>query len=247
MSSPSGSSSSRAAAIIEEARRQGCRALDEPAAKRVLSAVGLRVPKSAVVKNRDEAAPALQALQGPLALKVVSPDVLHKSDFGGVKLGMRHAEDVLAGMDDMAMRCAVAGFRLDGFLLEEMAPPGHELVVGGFRDSSFGQVIMLGLGGVFVEILRDIAFRICPITPWDAQEMLGELQGAALLRGARGGVCIPDAVITEVLLAIGGEDGLLTQSADSIAELDINPLIVSAQGAVAVDARLILCPETEPS
>jgi acetyl-CoA synthetase (ADP-forming) len=247
MSSPSGSSPSRAAAIIEQARRHGCRALDEPLAKRVLSASGLRVPKSAIVKSRDEVAPALDSLQGPLVLKLVSPDVLHKSDFGGVKLGMRHASEVLAGMDDMAKRCASAGFRLDGFLLEEMAPPGHELVVGGFRDPSFGQVIMLGLGGVFVEILRDIAFRICPITPWDAQEMLDELQGAALLRGARGGVCIPDAVITDVLLAIGGENGLLTRFADSIAELDINPLIVSAQGAVAVDARMILCPEGEPS
>lgn len=241
------SSTSEAAAFIEQARRDGRRALDEPEAKRVVSAYGLRVPGSAVVRNRDEVGAALERLQGPLALKLVSPDVLHKSDFGGVKLGLRDAGGILAGMDEMALRCAAAGYRLDGFLLEEMAPAGHELVIGGFRDPSFGQVLMFGLGGVFVEILRDVVFRICPITPWDAREMLDELQGAALLRGARGGVRIPDAVITDALLAIGGEGGLLARCADSIAELDINPVIVSAQGAVAVDARLILRPEEEPS
>ena len=171
--------------IIEQARRDGRQSLNEPQAKHVLSAYGLRVPGSVFVKNRDEAGPALERLQGSLALKLVSPDVLHKSDFGGVKLGLRHPDDILAGIDDIAMRCADAGYRLDGFLLEEMAPPGHEVVIGGFRDPSFGQVIMLGLGGVFVEILRDIAFRICPITPLDAQEMLDELmQPAAQPRAA---------------------------------------------------------------
>ncbi|AOB32761.1 hypothetical protein AKI39_21485 [Bordetella sp. H567] len=240
-------SPSEAASLIEQARRDGLPSLDEPGAKRVLSAYGLRVPRSAVLKHRDDAGPALERLHPPLALKLVSPDVLHKSDMGGVKLGLRERGDILAGMDDIAMRCANAGYRLEGFLLEEMAPAGHELVIGGFRDPSFGQVIMLGLGGVFVEILRDIVFRICPITAWDAQDMLDELQGAALLRGARGGARVPDAVITDVLLAIGGEAGLLTRCADSIAELDINPLIVSAQGAVAVDARLILRTEGEAS
>jgi acetyl-CoA synthetase (ADP-forming) len=234
--------------IIEQARRDSRRVLNEPLAKQVLAAYGIRVPGSVFLKTREEAGPALERLQGrPVALKLVSPDVLHKSDFGGVKLALRKPGDILAGMDDIAMRCAQAGYRLDGFLLEEMAPSGHELVIGGFRDPSFGQVIMVGLGGVFVEILRDVAFRICPITPLDAQEMLDELQGAALLRGARGGARIPDSVITDVLLAIGGEGGLLGACGNSIAELDINPLIVSAHGAVAVDARVILRQEGEPS
>jgi len=232
-------SSSAAGAIIEQARRQGGRPLDEPTAKRVLSLHGLRTPRSRVVKPGDDVAQALGPLQGPLALKLVCPDVLHKSDFGGVKLGLRQAGDIQAAMDEMAARCAAAGYRLEGFLLEEMAPPGHEVVIGGFRDPSFGQVVMVGLGGIYVEVLRDVAFRICPITPLDAREMLDELQGAALLRGARGGVRVPDSVLVDALLAVGGEAGLLTRHADGIAELDINPLIVSADGAVAVDARLI--------
>ncbi|MBV7485496.1 acetate--CoA ligase family protein [Bordetella sp. BOR01] len=240
-------SPSAAGPIIEQARRQGGRSLDEPTAKHVLSLYGLRVPRSMVIRGAADVRPAAESLRGPFALKLMSPDVLHKSDFGGVKLGLRHADEVLAGMDAMSARCATAGHRLSGFLLEEMAAPGVELVIGGFRDPSFGQVVMIGLGGVFVEVLRDVAFRICPITPLDAHEMLDELQGAALLRGARGGTRIPDEVLTATLLAIGGDGGLLTQHADSIAELDINPLIVSADGAVAVDARLMLCPHGEPT
>ncbi|MBO9352974.1 acetyl-CoA synthetase [Bordetella petrii] len=234
-----------AASLIEQARRHGRAALDEPAAKRLLAEYGLRVPRSAVVPGPGGLGAALEPLQGPLALKLISPDVLHKSDFGGVRLGLRQAAEIEAAMGDMSARCAAAGYRLDGFLLEEMAPSGYELVIGGFRDASFGQVIMIGLGGVFVEVLRDVAFRICPITPLDAREMLDELQGAALWRGARGGARVPDEVLADALLAIGGENGLLAQCADSIAELDINPLIVSAQGAVAVDARVILCLEGE--
>jgi len=235
------------ASLIDEARRQGRRALDEPAAKRVLSAYGLRVPQSRIVHTHADVRRALDTLRGPYAFKLVSPDVLHKSDFGGVQLGLHQADDICARMDDMADRCRGAGYRLDGFLLEEQAPAGHEVVIGGFRDASFGQVVMLGLGGVFVEILRDVAFRICPITALDAEEMLDELQGAALLRGARGKARVPDQVVIDALLAVGGQEGLLARHAETIAELDINPLIVSAEGAIAVDARLILRPEGEPS
>jgi len=233
-------SSSAAASLIEQARRNGRGSLDEPAAKRVLSSYGLRVPRSAVVQSHDDVPRALDTLRGPLALKLISPDVLHKSDFGGVRLGLRQPGDIRACMDDMSARCGQAGYRLDGFLLEEQAAPGHEVVIGGLRDPSFGQVVMVGLGGVFVEVMRDVAFRVCPITPLDARDMLDELQGAALLRGARGQARVPDEIVIDALLAVGGENGLLTRNADSIAELDINPLIVSPDGAVAVDARLVL-------
>ncbi|HYG45383.1 MAG TPA: acetate--CoA ligase family protein, partial [Bordetella sp.] len=133
-------SPSPATPIIEQARRQGMPCLDEPSAKRVLSLYGLRVPRSAVLQDAGDARPALERLDGPLALKLMSPDVLHKSDFGGVKLGLRQHDEVCAAIEAMAQRCAGAGYRLDGFLLEEMARPGHEVVIGGFRDSSFGQV-----------------------------------------------------------------------------------------------------------
>jgi acyl-CoA synthetase (NDP forming) len=135
---------------------------------------------------------------------------------------------------------AIAAARIDGFLLEEMAPAGQEIVIGGLRDPQFGPLVMVGLGGIFVEILKDVSFRICPITRADAAEMLDELKGVALLDGARGRKPASRAAIVDALMKIGGEGGLLMTHAQDIAEADINPLIVSETGAVAVDARFVL-------
>jgi acyl-CoA synthetase (NDP forming) len=125
-------------------------------------------------------------------------------------------------------------------LIEEMAPAGQEIVIGGLRDADFGPLVMVGLGGIFVEILADVSFRICPITRLDAEDMLDELKGAAILKGARGRKPVSRDAIIDVLLKIGGDEGLLMQHADEITEADINPLIVSERGAIAVDARFIL-------
>jgi acyl-CoA synthetase (NDP forming) len=140
----------------------------------------------------------------------------------------------------MLERPEIAKARLDGFLVEEMAPAGQELVIGALRDPQFGPLVMVGLGGIFVEVLKDVAFRICPIERIDALEMLDELKGKALLDGARGQAAVSREAIVDMLLQIGGEKGLLMSLSDEIAEADINPLIVSSQGAVAVDARFIL-------
>jgi acyl-CoA synthetase (NDP forming) len=140
----------------------------------------------------------------------------------------------------MMQRPEIANVRVDGFLLEEMAPAGVELVVGGIRDPQFGPLVMVGLGGVFVEVMGDVAFRICPITRLDAGEMLDELKGAALLHGARGRTPVAREAIVDVLLKVGGERGLLVTHGEDIGEADINPLIVSEHGAVAVDARIVL-------
>ena len=113
-------------------------------------------------------------------------------------------------------------------------------VIGGLRDPQFGPLVMVGLGGIFVEVLRDVSFRICPITRLDAAEMLNELKGVAILDGARGMKPVSIDAIIDVLMKVGGENGLLMQHADDVAEADINPLVVSGNGAVAVDARFIL-------
>jgi len=206
----------------------------------VLANFGLTVPKSLLIHGAAEAVPACAALRPPLALKVVSPDILHKSDAGGVKVGLGSAQEVEAAVRAMMKLPAIENARLDGFLLEEMAPAGQEIVIGGLRDAQFGPLVMVGLGGVFVEVLADVAFRICPITRQDAEEMLDELKGAALIRGARGRKPVSRAAIVDALLKVGGEDGLLMTHGEDIAEADINPLIVSEHGAVAVDARFIL-------
>jgi len=228
------------AQLIAEARASKRVALDELAGKRLLASFGVSVPKSVLVQDADAAAAACGDLKPPLALKVVSPDILHKSEAGGVKVGLENAAAVGDAVRAMMKRPAVENARIDGFLLEEMAPPGVEVVVGGLRDPQFGPLVMVGLGGVLVEVLADVAFRICPVTRLDAEEMLEELKGAALLRGARGRKPVSREAVLDVLLKVGGENGLLMTHGEDIAEADINPLIVSERGAVAVDARFVL-------
>lgn len=227
---------------IGEARKQGRTALDELAAKQLLASFGIAVPKSRLVRDAAEAIAVAAELTAPLVLKVISPDILHKSDAGGVRVGLQSAAEVGEALRAMLKLPAIAGARLDGFVLEEMAPSGEEIVIGGLRDPDFGPLVMVGLGGIFVEILKDVSFRICPITRLDAGEMLGELKGAALLQGVRGRGPVSQDAIIDALLRIGGEGGLLLTHERDLAETDINPLIVSASGAVAVDARFVLTP-----
>lgn len=229
--------------LIEDALRRGCHALDELTGKRVLAHYGIRVPRSVRVGPSDRVDAAIEGLCAPFVLKIISAEVLHKSDAGGVRLGLRDAAELRVAMAEITAGMTQASHRLDGFLIEETAPRGHEIVVGGFRDPTFGQVVMLGIGGVFVELLDDVAFRICPITRQDAREMIADLRSAPILQGARGGRAIPEAIVLDVLLAIGGDNGVLVELADCLDELDVNPMIVSAEGAFAVDARFILARE----
>jgi succinyl-CoA synthetase beta subunit len=226
--------------LISAAKKDGRAALDELAGKQLLASFGVSVPKSVVARDAAAVARAVAGLQPPFALKVMSPEILHKSDAGGVKVGLGNAEEVAQAIKAMAATPQIRRARIDGWLIEEMAPAGQEVVVGAVRDPDFGPLVMVGLGGIFVEILADVAFRICPITRLDAAEMLDELKGAALLDGARGRMRASREAIIDVLLKVGGENGLLMQHADDFAEADINPLIVSANGAVAVDARFVL-------
>jgi succinyl-CoA synthetase beta subunit len=225
---------------VAAARRAGRSALDESAGKQLLAMHGIRVPQSRVVQGVTEVDAAMSALQAPVVVKVMSPDILHKSDAGGVQVNLRATADVKAAIEGMMHAPKIKGARIDGFLIEEMAPAGHELVIGGLRDPQFGPLVMVGLGGIFVEILKDVSFRLCPITRIDAEEMLAELKGAAILKGARGTRPASLDAIIDVLLKMGGDNGLLMQHAADISEADINPLIVSDTAAVAVDARFIL-------
>ena len=183
---PQSSAAHAADALIADALAQGRAALDEKAGKTLLAAYGIRTPRSALATNAADAQSRAADLTPPFVVKVVSPDILHKSDAGGVALGLRDAEAVRAAVEAMAIKPAIAKARVDGWLVEEMIPPGREVVVGGLRDPQFGPMIMVGLGGVLVEVLKDVTFRICPIDAVEARAMLGELKGHALLTGFRG-------------------------------------------------------------
>ncbi|MEO8849582.1 MAG: acetate--CoA ligase family protein [Casimicrobiaceae bacterium] len=213
--------------------------LDEVASKAWLARHGIAVPRSAVVADASAIDQAIANLCAPFALKVIAQGVSHKSDVGGVALRLADADALRAAMRSMRDATGLRDAAIRGFLIEEMAPRGHEMIIGGVNDRAFGPVVMLGMGGVFVEIFGDVAFRVCPIARSDAYDMLASLKAAPLLAGARGGVVAAIEPLIDTLMAIGGEHGLLVREAAWIDELDINPVIASDKAAVAVDARIV--------
>ena len=215
------------------------RTLTETEGKALLAQYGIDMPRSRLVATPEDAEEAVAGLDGPFAVKVVSRDILHKSDVGGVALRLADGAAVAAAIREMARKPAIAAAAVEGYLVEEMAPPGREVVIGGIRDPQFGPMLMVGLGGVFVEVLADVSFRLCPIDRAEAAAMLDELRGAALLDGARGSAPVSRDAVVDALLKIGGDNGLFPRE-DAIAEIDVNPMVVSAHAALAVDARVIL-------
>jgi acyl-CoA synthetase (NDP forming) len=234
-------------AFLDRCRSLGRTSLDEKAGKTLLAAFGLSVPRLAAAADPDAAALACERLTPPYVVKVLSSKPLHKSELGGVRLGLRNAQEVRAAALAIRNEWPVDQALIDGFLVEEMAAAGHELVVGGYIDPQFGPVLMVGLGGVFVEIFADVTFRVCPIDHHDARAMLRELRAFPVLQGARGRTAAAEEAIVDALVKVGGRSGLLMSLADQISELDINPLIVSDTAAIAVDARIVMSVLAGPS
>jgi acyl-CoA synthetase (NDP forming) len=226
--------------IVARARSEGRVALDDTAGKALLDCFGVRVPKSTVVAGPDFGAADLADLTPPFVAKVISRDILHKSDVGGVTLNIQDAASVARMIAQMAKRPGIVSKSVEGWLVEEMIPSGCEMVVGGLTDPQFGPMIMVGLGGIFVEVLKDVSFRLCPITAAEASDMVADLKGAPLLDGVRGEAAVDKQALIDIMLKIGGTDGMMMQAAGLVAEIDLNPVIVSRKGAVAVDARFIL-------
>ncbi|MGV9296140.1 acetate--CoA ligase family protein [Amycolatopsis sp. NPDC003676] len=218
----------------------GAPVVPEPEAKDLLRGAGITVPRG---NAHADPLIAAEGLDGDLVLKAVSPTLVHKSDAGGVRIGLSRA-DLPAEAAAMTAALAAHGHRIDRFLVEEKAAAGHEVIVGAVRTPGVGWVVMLGLGGIFVEVFADVAFGIAPLTAADVQAMLSELKGAALLRGARGGTAADLDALVDLVLRV---NGLLGSLPPEVVEVDLNPVIVTADQAVAVDARLILSEMDETS
>ena len=221
--------------LIATARGAGRSSLSEADGKRLLAAFGVSVPRFIVVADSRDV--ATDGMAGPFAVKVLSQDILHKSDAGAVALKV---ENVAAAIDKIAQQPAVREARVDGYLVEEMCAPGLELAIGAVRDGQFGMMLMVGLGGIFIEVLKDVSFRLCPIGRDAASAMLSELRGAALLEGARGGAVLDREAVVDLLVKLGGDGGLLDKLGGDIAELDLNPVFVHERGVTVADARFIL-------
>lgn len=214
------------------------RLLNEVESKLMLEEAGIATSGASLATSREQAVEIAGELGFPAVLKVLSADIPHKSDMGGVKLGLADVEAVAVAYDEImeALKARVPGARLDGVSVQKMAAPGIEVIVGVSRDPQFGPLLMFGLGGVFVEVLKDVAFRLIPLTDLDVSEMMSEVRGMALLEGYRGAEAADVESLKRLLLAVSA----LVEEHPEIVELDLNPVFVYSDGVVAVDARVVL-------
>jgi 3-hydroxypropionyl-CoA synthetase (ADP-forming) len=210
--------------------------ITEEAAKEILTAYGIKVPMYALVKTESEAAEKAKKIGFPLVAKVVSPEILHKTDVMGVKVGLSSEAEVTEVFADMQERLSKR-YELKGILLEKMVPSGIELIVGLQNDPQFGPVIMFGMGGINTEIFKDISFRVLPITKEDAREMIEDLRGKQLLKGFRGVEAVDIDMLCTALVNIGD---LGTDMAAYYESIDFNPVIAYPHDYYVVDAKVIM-------
>jgi acyl-CoA synthetase (NDP forming) len=224
--------------IIGRAKSEGRGLLTEVEAKELLKQADIGVVDTRLATSRDEAISISQELGFPVALKIASSDVVHKSDAGGVKLNLETAEHVGQAYDDImaAIKKAYPQAKVQGVSVQKMARPGVEVIVGMSKDAQFGPVLMFGLGGVLVEILKDVSFRIVPLVKRDAAEMIREIKGYPLLEGYRGSEPVDIDNLEDMILKVSD----FVEKHPDIKELDLNPIFAYKDGAVAVDARVVL-------
>jgi acetate---CoA ligase (ADP-forming) subunit beta len=229
---------SGASAIIERARSDGRTVLTEAESKGLLASLGIHTTQMRSAAGRDDAVAVSREVGYPCVLKVASPDITHKSDAGGVKVGLADEQQVGEAYDAIMASCRekYPEARIDGVTVQHMAPAGLEVIVGMATDPQFGPVLMFGLGGVWVEVLKDVSFKIAPLTRQDARAALGEIRAARLLEGFRGSDPVDKAALVDILLRVSE----FVTATPEVREMDLNPIFVYPDGAVAVDARVIL-------
>ena len=224
--------------IIAQARKEKRKALLESEAKSIIMEYGITVPQFQLATNEKEAAKIAEEIGYPIVAKIVSPEIIHKSDAGGVKVGLKNAAEVQAAYKTIVGNAKKYNSKANilGVLVMEMAPAGTEVIVGAIKDPQFGATIMFGLGGIFVEVLKDVTFKIAPVSVDEAKEMITGLKAYALLTGYRNTPPADLDALAEILVKVSK---LLTDYPE-IKELDLNPVMAYAKGAKTVDARIIL-------
>jgi acetyl coenzyme A synthetase (ADP forming)-like protein len=226
--------------VLDQVRGEGRVSIGDAEARAILDAYGFPVPASHLATTPDEAAAAAEEMGYPVVLKVASPDILHKTDVGGVKLHLGSAGDVRDAFDLIVYRANryLPEARIWGCLVQKMVPGGREVLIGMSRDPQFGPLVAFGLGGIYVEALKDVVFRVAPFSRTDAQEMVREIRSYPLLEGVRGEPPADHAAMVDALCRVSQ----LVTDFPEIVEMDINPLMVfeEGEGAVALDMRLVL-------
>jgi acyl-CoA synthetase (NDP forming) len=226
------------AKAIERAKKDGRTVLTEIESKQVLAAAGIPVAEAHLATTAEEAGKAAKKVGFPVVIKIVSPDITHKSDVGGVRVGLESQKEVIAAFEEMldAVRKVQPKARIDGVAVQHMAPTGIEVIIGMSKDPQFGPVLMFGLGGVLVEVLKDVSFRIVPLEPRDARQMVREIKGYPVLEGVRGHPPADIAALESLILKLSE----FVEANPQIEELDLNPVFAYPDGVIAVDARIVL-------
>src|SRR3979409_173045 len=224
--------------ILDQARAAGRSALTAPEAKGICEAYGIAVPQEGVARTATDAAKLATKIGYPVVMKIVSPQILHKTEAGGVVVGVKSAEaaqDAFATIVDNARRYD-AKASIDGVQVQQMLAGGQEVIIGAVTDPAFGKLVAFGLGGILVEVLKDITFRLAPVSREDALSMLDGVAAAEILKGARGG----DAVDRRALAGLSPSVCKLVSDFPEIAEMDLNPVFARKDGATAADVRIVL-------
>ena len=224
--------------IITNAMKQSRTVLTEIEAKQVFKEIDISVVETRLATSRKQAAEISADIGFPVVLKIASPDITHKSDAGGVKVGLKNKAEVEKAYGEImaAAKQKYPAAKIEGAAVQSMARPGIEIIIGVFKDAQFGPVIMFGLGGIFVEVLKDVSFRLIPIVKRDAEQMIKEIKGYALLQGYRGQEPAHIPSLVDILLKVSN----LVEKTPEIKEIDINPVFAYKDSAVAVDARIVL-------
>jgi acetyltransferase len=236
-----GEGKDQALKIIAKARADGRGSLTEVEAKQVFAAYGLPVTTTSLATTEDEAVALAEKTGYPVVMKIVSPDILHKSDAGGVKVNIKDEAGAREAFKTIMKNSLAykADANIHGIAVQEMAPWGTEVILGSVNDATFGPTMMFGLGGIFVEVLKDVTFRVAPVSNSQAQRMLGEIRGAPILAGVRGEAPRDTEALSDVICRYSN---MILDLSDEISESDANPVLVyeKGKGVKVVDARIIL-------
>ena len=224
--------------IIQKALEEGRSSMLANEAQQICSLHHIPTPKSHMTSNMHEAVLKAKDMGFPVALKIVSPQILHKSDVGGVVLNIRNGHELETQYEKMTAEGdkRARSYKILGVLVEKMMPSATELIIGGIRDNQFGPSIMFGIGGIFTEIYNDVAFRVAPIARIDAWNLIHALKGFRILEGVRGKPPADLGAIIDVLLSVSD---LITEH-DRISQLDLNPVMAYSDSVCAVDTRIIV-------
>ncbi|HUA53408.1 MAG TPA: acetate--CoA ligase family protein [Candidatus Sulfotelmatobacter sp.] len=224
--------------VLDQAKADKRTALTAPEGKALCDAYGIPVPQEGVANSAAEAAKLASGMGFPVVLKIVSPDILHKTEAGGVLVGLKSADEVSKGYDTILANAKKykASAKIDGVQVQQMLAGGQEVIVGAVTDGSFGKLVAFGMGGVLVEVLKDVTFRLAPATKDDALSMLDGIQAAEMLKGVRGGAAVDRNALADLIVKVSQ----LVSDFPEIVELDLNPVFATAKGATAADVRIVL-------